>query len=268
MPQLSYIVVDTPAKLPGDQLQRVLASLSAIGYDGAELNLTDPPGVDLDRLHQWLTDLNLVIPSFMTGEAYKDGLCLSSPELSVRKQTVERLIGYLDTARRFNSVLAVGLLQGLRTDEPDSQIANDRIVACLREVAAAAEDKEVEFVLEPVNHLQVGFNNSVEEVCQVVDRVGSSALRPMADSLHMNIEEQDPLECIRRLGGNLRHFHLCDSNGALLGSGNVDLAAVWEALSTSGYQRFVSVKIYRGAPWEQAARSAIEFIHRLSQEAA
>jgi D-psicose/D-tagatose/L-ribulose 3-epimerase len=263
MRKISYIVVESLPQLSDDELQLRLETVSAAGYDGVELNLTEPPGVDFDRLEQWLADAGLVIPSFMTGGAYQDGLCLSSPELSVRKKTVERLLGYLRTGRRFDAVLAIGLLQGFRSDEPDPEVANDRIVACLREVASAAEDEGVDLVLEPVNHLQVGFNNSVREVCDVVDRVGSPALHPMADTIHMNIEERSPLDTIRGLRGKLRHFHLCESNGALLGSGNIDFEAVWRALAEIDYERFVSVKVYRGARWDEAAQASIAFVDDL-----
>lgn len=261
----SYIVVDPLSHFdPEEDLQRALTFLKSTGYDGAELNLTDPPGVNLDHLEVWLDDLNFKVPSFMTGAAYADGLCLSSPDLSVRQRTVARLISYIETARRFDALLAVGLLQGLRTDEPDPEVANDRIVECLREITAAAEEKGVNFVLEPVNHLQVGFNNSVKEVIAIIERVGSPALKPMVDTLHMNIEESSPIQCIVDVGKNLRHVHFCESNGGLLGSGNVDLAAAWEALMSIDYQRFVSVKIYRNPDWQKAAKAAMEYLKGFS----
>ena len=260
----SYIVVDPPSRFDREEdLQRALAFLRSLGFDGAELNIADPLGVDIDHLEGWVDDLDLALPSFMTGGAYADGLCLSSPDLSVRKRTVARLISYIETARRFDAVLAVGLLQGLRTDEPDAEVANDRIVECFREIAPAAEESGVQFVLEPVNHLQVGFNNSVKEVLAIIERVGSPALKPMVDTLHMNIEESSPMQCIFDVGADLRHVHFCDSNGGLLGSGNVDLAAAWDALQRIDYERFVSVKVYRCPVWQEAAQSAMEYLKGL-----
>src|SRR5262249_25694371 len=146
------------------ELLQVFQLLRESGYNGVELNATDPLGIDLAELERLVTAAGLVIPSFLTGEAYNDGLCLSSPDAGIREKTVQRLIGYLDLASRFGACLVVGLLQGLRRDEPDPIIAHRRIIDGLRLVAEEALEKSVDVVIEPVNHLQVGFHNSVAEV--------------------------------------------------------------------------------------------------------
>jgi sugar phosphate isomerase/epimerase len=76
----------------------------------------------------------------------------------------------------------------------------------------------------------------------------------------MNIEERSILQTIRDHGPNIRHFHLCETNGGPFGSGNLDFPSVLAALRESGYNHFVSVKIYRKATWQEAARSASEFL--------
>jgi sugar phosphate isomerase/epimerase len=262
----SYILVDPLSSFAADdEFRRALEFLRETGYDGVEINIAEPPGMDLDRVEASAAHVGMAIPSLMTGPAYAEGLCLSSREASVRKQTVERLISYLETARRFDAVLVVGLLQGLRSDEPDPAIANERIVECFRELAPAAEEQGVQLVLEPVNHLQVGFNNSVKEVLATIERIGSPAVRPMVDTLHMNIEEHSPVQCVAEVGKDLRHVHLSESNGGLLGSGNAELAGVWQALKSVRYEHFVSVKIYRAPAWREAARSAMVYLDKLSR---
>ena len=263
MMSLSYIVLPRLAAFESlDKLQRVFALLRECGYEGAELNITEPLGIEPRELERLLHEHNLVVPSFLTGEAYSDGLCLCSPNADIRAKTVARLIGYLDTARRFNAVLVVGLLQGLRRDEPDPVAANRRIIDGLKTVAAAAREKGVDIVIEPVNHLQVGFNNSVGEVRALIDAIGSPAVRPMVDTIHLNIEERSLIEPIIACGKSLRHVHLCESNGGRFGTGHIDFAAVHEALEHIGYSGFASVKVYRQVDAEEAARSSIEHLRR------
>ena len=222
---LSYILVNGPPS-SGGELREMLDFLRNIGYQGIELDVAGASRIDLERLEACAVERDMAIPSLLTGGAYAQGLCLSSPNVSVRKKTVTRLISFLAVARRLDAILVVGLLQGLRTDEPNLQIASDRIVECLREVGAAAQEQGVQVVLEPVNHLQVGFNNSVGEVLTTIERVASPAVRPMIDTLHMHIEEHSPVRSVLDVGKKLRHVHLCESNGGLLGSGNADLPAV------------------------------------------
>ncbi len=256
---LSYILVNPPSS--GDpELRQKLNFLRKLGYRGIELDVAAVSGIGRERLEACAAEFDMAIPSLLTGGAYVQGLCLSSPSLSVRKKTVTTLISFLEVARRLDAILIVGLLQGLRTDEPDARIASDRIVACLREVAAAAQEQGVQVVLEPVNHLQVGFNNSVGEVLTTIGRVASPAVRPMIDTLHMHIEERSPVGSVLDVGKKLRHVHLCESNGGPFGGGNADIPGILQALKSIDYQYFVSVKIYRGLEWQEAAQSAIEYL--------
>jgi D-psicose/D-tagatose/L-ribulose 3-epimerase len=84
----------------------------------------------------------------------------------------------------------------------------------------------------------------------------------MLDTIHLNIEERSALDAIRRHGPRIRHFHLCETNDGPYGTGNLDFPAVLAALRISGYDRYASVKIYRKAPWEEAARAAAAFLRR------
>jgi D-psicose/D-tagatose/L-ribulose 3-epimerase len=84
----------------------------------------------------------------------------------------------------------------------------------------------------------------------------------MLDSFHMNIEEQSMTEPILRVGRNLGHFHLCESSGACLGSGNLDIGSIVRALDSIAYDGYVSVKAYRDA-WEPAAGDSMHYLRSL-----
>src|SRR4051794_13716831 len=235
-----------------------MAVLAELGYDGVEIHATHPLGFAVEDLAARAAELSLPVVSVMSGWSYaNEGLSLSTPDDSVRDRAVARLIGYIEMAAKLEALLVVGLLQGLRSDEPDPAVANDRIAGALTHVARVAEDRSVSIVVEPVNHLQVGFTHTAAEASDLVARIGSPAVGLMLDTIHMNIEEHAMLDVIREHGARLRHFHLADTNGGLYGTGNLDFAEVLGALDAAGYDRYVSVKIYRTPSWEAAARSAI-----------
>ena len=263
MLRYSFIVMDRLASFSTPAFHDALQTLRDCGYEGVELNLTEPTGLDLNQVARWTRELNLQVPSWLTGEAYSDGLCLSSADPAIRRATVERLIRYLDVAEQFGSILVVGLLQGLRRDEPDALIAGARIREGLRRLADAAERKGIEIVIEPVNHLQVGFHNSVAEVKALIAAVNSPSVKPMIDTLHMNIEEKSLRRPILDCGSALRHVHLCDSNGGEFGSGHVDFSEALRALDDAGYSGFASVKVYRHLGFEAAARTSIEYLRSI-----
>ena len=264
MVQYSYMIVDPISAFEGeDELRRLFDFVRECGYEGVELNWSPELGAALERVRGYAADAGLAIPSFLTGAAYREGLCLSHPDASARDAAVAYLVDLLDVARACNSILVVGLLQGLRSDEPDADVGQERIVDCLRQVAAEAESRAVEFVVEPVNHLQVGFNNSVAEVRALARAVASPAVGPMVDTIHMNIEDPSLTQPIFDCGSDLRHVHLCESNGALFGSGNIDFAPVLQALDEIGYDRFASIKVYRNASHHEAAKTCLDHLRRL-----
>jgi len=260
----SFIVIERPADLGEAELFSRFRLLAELGYGGAELNLTPLDPRFVDRIERALSDHGLVVPSFLTGEAYAEGLCLCSPDAAIRKATVDRLVGYLPIVRRFGAAMVVGLLQGKNSDEPDTRVAVARIEEGLKRVADAAGAAGVDVVVEPVNHLQVGFHHSVAEVLALISRVGSQALRPMVDTLHMNIEEASLTEPIRACGAALRHVHLCESHGGTFGTGRVDFAAVLKTLREVGYRGWCSVKAYRAPGFAAAARTSIEYLRNVS----
>ena len=117
--------------------------------------------------------------------------------------------------------------------------------------------------MEPANHLQAGFNNSVDEVLGLIEKIGSPAVRSMVDTIQMNIEESSIPEAIQRCGDSLAHVHLCETNGGQFGTGHIDFETVLLSLKQNGYQGFGSVKIYRRLELEEGARTSIEYLRKL-----
>jgi 5-keto-L-gluconate epimerase len=247
------------------ELDRRMARIAELGYDGIELAASHPvpyPPEDvlaLSRKHR------LPVVSMLSGWSYSnEKLCLASPRAEVRQRAVERLSEYAGYTARLGAVLVVGLMQGLRSDEADEVAAQERIAAGLQALAAAAATQDATVVLEPVNHLQVGFNHTAAEAAALVQKIGSPSLSYMLDTIHLNVEERSILDAMRLHAPRIRHFHLCETNGGPFGSGNLDFSSVLKTLKESGYAHFVSVKIYRKSTWEQAAAEAIEFIRSKS----
>jgi D-psicose/D-tagatose/L-ribulose 3-epimerase len=187
-------------------------------------------------------------------------LSLANADPIVRGRAVCRLNDYVGDAGELRALVVVGLMQGLRSDERDSAKASERIVEGLCRVARNAESRGVTVVLEPVNHLQVGFNNTVAEAAATVERVGSPALGYMLDTFHLNIEERSPIEAIKTYAGRIRHFHLCETNAGQFGTGHLDFSDVLSALEAGGYEGFVSVKVLRTCGWEEAARASARYL--------
>jgi sugar phosphate isomerase/epimerase len=264
MVNVSFVIAEPPDSFGSfENFSAVLRRIKELGYEGVEFNLTQPAGFELNDLTRFAESIRLQVVSFLTGANYfRQGLCLSSPRIEVREQAVEQLRKYAQIAAQFGAVLVIGQMQGFLSDEPDRAVGEARIEESLKQVVAEAERHGATIAFEPVNHLQVGFNNSLMDVMGLMARIGSSHFKPMLDTFHMNIEERSVTEPIHRAGPNIAHFHLCESNGGLLGSGHLDFKAIFGAIKAIGYPGWVSVKTYR-QPWAVGAEASMRFLTEL-----
>jgi D-psicose/D-tagatose/L-ribulose 3-epimerase len=264
MVKVSFVIAEQPDSFGSfESFSAVLRHIKELGYEGVEFSLTQPTGFELNELTRFAESIRLRIVSFLTGANYfRHGLCLSSPRIEVREQAVEQLRKYTQMAAQFGAVLVIGQMQGFLSDEPNRAVGEARIEECLKQVVAEAERHGTTIAFEPVNHLQAGFNNSLMDVMGLMACIGSSHFKPMLDTFHMNIEEKSVIEPIYRAGSNLAHFHLCESNGGLLGSGHLDFKAIFGAIKTIAYPGWVSVKTYR-QPWAVGAEASIRFLTEL-----
>ncbi|HEY2251676.1 MAG TPA: sugar phosphate isomerase/epimerase family protein [Planctomycetaceae bacterium] len=257
--KLSFLVYEPIPDLA--ELSRRMERLADWGYQGIELSASYPPPYSADDLLALSQRHKMPVVSFLSGWSYgNEKLCLASPDAGVRERAVERLSSYVDYAAPLRAVVVVGLMQGLRSDESDGVVAAGRITECLRSLTDHAVAKGTTLVLEPVNHLQVGFHHTASEAAALVARVGSPGLGYMLDTIHMHIEERSVRQTILQHARHIRHFHLCESNGGAFGSGAIDFPDCLDALHEGGYKHFISIKIYRQLGWEEAAQTAAERI--------
>jgi sugar phosphate isomerase/epimerase len=113
-----------------------------------------------------------------------------------------------------------------RSEDEDHKV----LVEGLTEIGEHAAREGVFVLLEPLNRYEDHMLNRIEQAVELCDTVGLDSVKVMGDLFHMNIEEDDPPESIRRAAGHLVHVHLADSNRAQPGTGHVDFRAALRAL--------------------------------------
>jgi sugar phosphate isomerase/epimerase len=97
--------------------------------------------------------------------------------------------------------------------------------------------------LEPVNFLQCDFILSTQDGRDIVDQIGNPYFKIMIDVFHMNIQDKDMFEEIRKSKGYFTYVHLCDNNRLYPGNCRFDFAAIIAALKETGYDDYVAVEI-------------------------
>jgi D-psicose/D-tagatose/L-ribulose 3-epimerase len=114
----------------------------------------------------------------------------------------------------------------------------------LRELAAYAGDRGVTLAIEPLNRFETDFINTCDQALAMVADVGHPALKVHLDTFHMNIEEKDLGQAIRRCGPQLAILHASGSDRGTPGKDHTDWAGIAAALKAIRYEGDVTVESF------------------------
>jgi 5-keto-L-gluconate epimerase len=252
------------AAVAAPDLFETIPALAGIGFDGVEVAIRDPAQIDVEAVAAAAERSGIAVPAVGTGQAYvEEGLCLTAADEPVRVRAVARLLAQVAAARRLGALLIVGLIHGPIPPETGRPVAEDRLLEGLGTVARAARTAGVRIVVEPINRYESNWLNTVEEVLDLLDRLGEDNVGVLPDTFHMNIEETNVEAALRRGGARVWHVHAADSNRRAPGWGHLDFAPIVEALRDIGYGGFVSAEILPVPGVLDAAWQTIGTLRRL-----
>lgn len=255
----------TPLVIHGN-LEHGIACASQWGYDGIELHLLDSDAVDKRALILSLKSHGISLTSIGTGPSYsQQGIFLTSPFPEKRKEAVRRMTGHIRFGAETGAVVIIGLIKGQKKDCADSgrymDYFNDGMEACIREAGRLG----VNLVFEVIDRFESDWLNTVDEGLGLLHALGSDNLLLHLDTFHMNIEEPDCADSIRRAGGKVGHIHVADSDRWYPGHAHYDFESTFQALKEIGYRGAVALESFQYPDPETAARRSLEVIKPLCQ---
>jgi len=241
----SYVIPGPTAYTSWDDFRADVDRVQELGYDSVEIQVADPRDLDQEQLQRLLAERSFSLCAVQTGGTYGTrGNCLTSRDETVRERTLELLFSFVDFAERFDVVLVFGSLQGRLSDEPDAEVGRQRIREALARLGDRAAERGVVVAYEPVNHMEVGWNNRIADISEAVRELNCPGVRMMIDTFHMNIEEQDMLTPVAPIADILAHVHLSETNRDVLGTGHWPTAAFLQTLAEIKYTGTCSVGVY------------------------
>jgi len=280
--KLSFLAGLGYASMPAVE---VIASLRRLGYEGIEWTTCHfNPDKPLSELHEIVNrtrDAGMEVSRIM---AHEDLVCLDDAE---RRRRIERTVRVIDLAGECG-VATVGTMTGPAPWDPSApRIGKDisesaaweqvfeAYEAFTRAARAAGVVVSSEGVFGTVAHDFYTHKFLMDRLDPALHKVN---LDPSHGVLYGNL---DVGWVVRQWGDRIAHVHLKDAIGVpemerfvfpLLGEGNVDWAAFFDALEEIGYEGFCSVEFesfayYRrilGGDPEAAARLSIEQVRKLT----
>jgi D-psicose/D-tagatose/L-ribulose 3-epimerase len=230
-----------------------------MGFDILEICVEDPKTIDAKSILGRLEKNGL--ETTICG-AFGPDRDASSEDASIRDQAVRYINTCVDIAQQLNSRVvagpmysAVGKTRLLSPSEKEQQW--QWAIDSLRKAGDYASERNVKLALEPLNRFETDFINTAEQGLELVDRIGNSNVGLLLDTFHMNVEEKDSAEAIRKAGPHIFHFHTCENDRGTPGTGQVNWKAVKGALSDVRYEGPVVIEAFNSGIKEIARAVAL-----------
>ncbi|TIR25172.1 MAG: sugar phosphate isomerase/epimerase [Mesorhizobium sp.] len=224
-------------------LERTLANTKEAGFDLIEFSYLDPADVDIGRLAKSIADLGLGVAISIGLPADGD---ISSPDKAVAARGVEILNRTVALTRDLGGQKVGGILStshGLQTEAPTRDQWN-RSAGILAQVAETAKAAGVTLNLEIVNRFESNLLNTAAQGLAFIEDTGSDNIFLHLDTFHMNIEEADVGLAIRHAAKKIGYVHIGESHRGFLGTGSIDFAAIFDALTAIGYSDDLSFESF------------------------
>jgi sugar phosphate isomerase/epimerase len=260
--------------LPGDNLQRKFEMAVELGYDAIELRgRGDFAFRDrLPELRKAQAD-GVVMPTVCVEMSHFIGDF--DPERS--RDATRNLRSQLSVIAEIGGTGAMtpaawGMFsRRLPPFEPPRSVQGDRqvLLDALGELGEHARKEGVQIFLEPLNRYEDHMVNRLDEAIDLCAELALPSVRVVGDTFHMNIEEDDVHQALRRAAPYLAHLQASDSNRYQPGAGHLDWPALLGTLVEIGYAGYIALECrLRGAPGValgQAATVLRQALHAAGQ---
>ncbi|MFA5865518.1 MAG: sugar phosphate isomerase/epimerase family protein [Phycisphaerae bacterium] len=260
--------------LPGKTILEKFLNAAHFGFDAVEL-----PGRFLSEYHQELiackNDLPIPISSISLG--FRGSLLsMDQSDRSICRQDIKNLLSLCAdwgaVGLVMPPILFVDKHPRLTDPQPWSNLiqAQDALLLSqLPELVDHAEAKGVLLLLEPVNRSETDYLTSMyhgAEVCGCINRAG---LALTADWFHMNLEESNPTETLRRTARWIRHVHIGGDNRTEPRPGSFDNYSLFNILYEMKYQGFIVAECRSlSGPADQVLSQSSRYLRELFKKIA
>lgn len=246
-------------------LEKSFGDLGKLGYDGVELMTLNPGELDWEEVKSTAEKNGLKVVLVCTGEIFGQlGLSYTNPDEAIRREAIRRSKEIIDFASFLGANINIGRVRGQYCKELTKDETEALAVEAFQELADYAAPKNVKIALETVTIMQTNFINTLAEGAAMVDRVDRPNFQLMMDIFHLNLEEKDIYEAIRKYSPYNIHVHLADNNRRYPGHCGLDFEKILTTFRECGYSGNFCTEIFQIPSMEEAAKGAIEHLRPIA----
>ncbi len=251
-------IADSVTAYQGD-LDTSFSELAKMGFTGVELMTLNPSELNWESVKKKADENGVKVVLVCTGEIFgQKGLNYTDPQKSKREEAIKRTREIIDFAAYLGANINIGRIRGQYCKELSHEETKELAVKAFRELADYAAPKKVKIALETVTIMQTNFINTLKEGAAMVDRVQRPNFKLMMDIFHMNLEEKDLYEAIKKYMSYNIHVHLADNNRRYPGNCGLDFEKILRIFKECGYEGAFTTEIFQLPDQKRAAEGSIQ----------
>jgi D-psicose/D-tagatose/L-ribulose 3-epimerase len=231
--------------------------VAALGLDFIEIPLMDVDDVHPTPIRKRLDGAGIdVVTSTVLSEA--TDITSAAPE--VRAAGIDYLRRCVDVTAEVGASQLSGVIYGMHGKRPSTRPGEQDwawSAECLAQVAEHAAEQGVALGLEPVNRYESPLVNTCEQAGRLAEMIGAPNLKIHLDTYHMNIEEKSWAKPVTLAGDRLCHFHLCENDRGIPGTGLVEWDELFGALGRMHYDGYAGLESFVDVSGDMAAGTCV-----------
>lgn len=227
-----------------DDVTPYFGRLAQNGFDGVELSLYGADPGRLQEITGKLRELGLAL-SFGAGLSPDTDISSSDPEN--RQNGIVYLNRCLEDAARFGAEHLSGVLYApwfSFCSPREREARRERSAAVLRQIGARAASLGVAINLEVLNRFECDFMNTLAEGENFLNRLGCPSIRLLADTFHINIEENNIPEAVDQHYSSIGCLHVCENHRGVPGTGHIPWRQLLWVLHRRGYTGWLTMESF------------------------
>jgi D-psicose/D-tagatose/L-ribulose 3-epimerase len=220
--------------------------VKAMGFDIFEIACENPNLLDVAAINKVLAanQLSTVVCGVLGPERN-----ISSSDPLIRENARQYVVWLIDAAAQLGAPVVCGpLYSAVGKAHLEDNMAREKewalAVEGIGELADIAAGKGIRLALEPLNRFETDMINTVSQGRNFIEDTGRANVGLHLDTFHMHLEEKNSAEAIRLAGNKIFHFHACENDRGVPGTGQVWWQEIAAALKRVNYQGAVVIESF------------------------
>lgn len=223
-----------------ESIETTIKRIAGLGYDKLEIQ-GSPEAYDTKKVNKLLKDHGLTCWGSVT--LMLEDRNLLAKDKSQRTKSVQYIKDVVTMVKELDGQM-VSVVPGtvgkiIPDGRPDEEW--EWAIEGMTQVYKYAESCGILIGIEPINRFETYFINRGDQALALAEAVGPNC-GVCLDTFHMNIEEDNTYDAIRRAKGRLVGFHVADSNRMAPGMGTINWTKIIETLREIDYDKVLSVE--------------------------